>query len=45
MARRVRAGRGAGVHRAYFTTRNGRRIYARDYGYHGWPIGSAVPRS
>ena len=23
---------------AYFTTRNGRRIYARDYGYQGWPI-------
>ena len=26
------------VVRAYFTTRNGRRIYASDYGYQGWPI-------
>ena len=25
--------------RAYFTTRNGRRVYASDYGYKGWPIG------
>ena len=26
------------IHRPYFTTRNGRRIYARDYGYKSWPI-------
>ena len=26
---------------AYFTTRNGRRIYASEYGYKAWPIGSA----
>lgn len=25
--------------RPYFTTRNGKRIYARDYGYQAWPIG------
>jgi hypothetical protein len=28
--------------RPYFTTRNGRRIYAADYGYGGWPIGKGV---
>jgi hypothetical protein len=25
--------------RTWFTTRNGRRIYAADYGYKAWPIG------
>jgi hypothetical protein len=32
-------GRGSGNYRAYFTTRNGRRIYAVDYGYRAWPFG------
>lgn len=25
--------------RAYFTTRKGEKIWAKDYGYEGWPIG------
>jgi hypothetical protein len=25
---------------AYFTTKDGRRVYAREYGYRGWPIGN-----
>jgi hypothetical protein len=25
--------------RPYFTTKNGRRIYAKDYGHKSWPIG------
>lgn len=24
---------------AYFTTKNGTRIYAKDYGHKAWPIG------
>lgn len=31
-------GNAAGLY-AYFTTRNGRRIYAKDYGHKCWPIG------
>ena len=27
--------------KAFFTTKNGKRIYAKDYGYQGWPIGVA----
>lgn len=34
--RRTRAAKNV---RAFFTTRNGRRVYAADYGYRGWPIG------
>ncbi|MEX0701653.1 MAG: hypothetical protein WD069_06100 [Planctomycetales bacterium] len=30
---------GAGNVRPYFTTRNGRKVWAKDYGYKGWPIG------
>lgn len=26
-------------YRRFFTTRNGRRVYAEDYGYKCWPIG------
>ncbi len=26
------------VYRPYFTTRNGKRIYASDYGHKSWPI-------
>lgn len=32
-------GRGEKKIRPYFTTRNGKRIYASAYGYKGWPIG------
>ncbi len=42
MAKKVAKGgggrRGSGNCRAFFTTRNGRRVYARDYGYKCWPI-------
>mgnify|MGYP001591441610 CR=1 FL=1 len=24
---------------AYFTTKTGRKVYAKDYGYKAWPIG------
>ncbi len=30
---------GSTNYRPFFTTRNGRRIYAADYGYKCWPIG------
>jgi len=30
---------GSKAFRPYFTTRNGRRIHARDYGHRAWPIG------
>lgn len=26
-------------HRKYFTSRKGKKIFARDYGYESWPIG------
>jgi hypothetical protein len=42
MARNQKGGKkqGGSVHyRPYFTARNGRRIYAADYGYKCWPIG------
>jgi hypothetical protein len=38
MSRKAPAGRVSKRLRAYFTTRNGRRIYASEYGYKGWPI-------
>lgn len=38
MAPRAYGGRDTKRYRAWFTTRNGRRIYASDYGYKGWPI-------
>jgi hypothetical protein len=38
-SRKGGAKRGSGNCRAWFTTRNGRRIYASDYGYRCWPIG------
>jgi hypothetical protein len=27
--------------RAYFTTKNGKKIYAKDYGHPCWPIGKS----
>jgi len=30
--------KGGGTVRPYFTTKNGRKIWAKDYGYKGWPI-------
>ena len=30
--------------RPYFTTRHGRKVWARDYGYAGWPIGKSSRR-
>jgi hypothetical protein len=42
MAKRAAKGggrRGSANCRAFFTTRNGRRVYAADYGYKCWPIG------
>lgn len=41
---RHRQPRNGFIPRAYFTTRNGRRVYAKDYGYKCWPIGRKKPR-
>ncbi len=38
MAKKATRRRNAKRFRAWFTTRRGRRIYAKDYGYKGWPI-------
>ncbi len=40
MSKSRRGGSRRGTYRTYFTTRNGRRVYARDYGHKAWPIGA-----
>jgi hypothetical protein len=37
---RKRQGQG----RAYFTSKSGKRFYAKDYGYKCWPIGGGKPK-
>ncbi|HEX4952602.1 MAG TPA: hypothetical protein VF017_04300 [Thermoanaerobaculia bacterium] len=41
MGRKKKPGRAGGLvsFRAYITLRNGKRLYASDYGYKAWPVG------